>query len=601
MGRSLGKYQILEEIGRGGFATVYKALDTTLDRVVALKVLAPHLTWDTTFVARFKQEARAAANLHHPNIVIIYEVGEIEGVHYIAMEYLAGRSLSDVLDEEGALALPEVVSIVEQLASALDYTHASDLVHRDIKPSNIIVSEIGHVTLTDFGIVRAAAGTRLTATGTIMGTPEYMSPEQVMEEEVGPASDIYSLGIVCYEMLAGQAPFAGTTASVLHAQVYEEPPFLRELNPDLPEGVAAVIHRALAKDPADRFSSAGEMARALRAAMEGIAVPVVPPPTVPVRERPVEAVAIPTKAAKAPPTAPPRPVIRVRPGLPLLVGAFLLLVVLLIGGIYVLTPRPTPLTTPTREIATLVSTATTPPTHVPTLTAIPKGYEGVEVELRIIERAWLRVTVDGQEAFEGTLDAGARRTWHGRERVAMRCDNAGSVEVIVNGELLGLLGAPGQAVEKEWLAEVESTPEATLTPTIARATPTATPVPPTATRLPLTFTPTPVPPTSTPPISPTPTPVLPTPTLVPPTPTPVPPTPTPVPPTPTPVPPTPTPKPPTPTPKPPTPTPKPPTPTPESPTPTPVPPTPTPVPPTPTPVPPTPTPPPEATPTPPPP
>ena len=589
-GRSLGKYQILEEIGRGGFAAVYKALDTTLDRVVALKALAPHLTWDNTFLSRFKQEARAAASLHHPNIVIIYEVGQIEEVHYIAMEYLAGRSLSDILDEEGALPLPEVVSILEQLASALDYTHASDLIHRDIKPSNTIVSEMGHATLTDFGIVRATAGTRLTATGTIMGTPEYMSPEQVMEEEVGPASDIYSLGIVCYEMLAGEAPFTGTTAAVLHAQVYEEPPFLRELNPDLPEGVAAVTHRALAKDPADRYASAGEMARALGAATEGIAVPVVPSPTVPVRERPSEAVAIPTKAAKAPPAAPPRPVIRVKPGLPLLVGAFLLFVVLLIGGIYVLTPRPTSLTTPTREVAALVSTPTTLPTHVPTLTTMPKGYEGVEVELRIIERAWLRVTVDGQKAFEGTLDAGARRTWHGLERVAMRCDNAGGVEVIVNGELLGLLGGPGQAVEKEWLAEVGGTPGATLSPTIARATPTATPVPPTATRVPPTFTPTPVTPTPTPtpptPM-PTPTPLPPTPTPVPPTrtptitprptgtPTPIPPTPTPVPPTPTPVPPTPTPKPPTPTPKPPPPTPKPPTPTPKPPPPPPPPPPPT--------------------------
>ena len=588
-GRSLGKYQILEEIGRGGFAAVYKALDTTLDRVVALKALAPHLTWDATFVARFKQEARAAANLHHPNIVIIYEVGEAEGVLYIAMEYLAGRPLNDILAEEGALSLPQVASILDQLASALDYTHASDLVHRDIKPSNIIASEIGHVTLTDFGIVRAATDARLTATGTIMGTPEYMSPEQVMEEEVGPASDIYSLGIACYEMLAGQGPFTGTTVAVLHAQAYEEPPFLRELNPDVPEGVEAVIHRALAKDPADRYARAGEMARDLRAAMEGIAVPVVPSPAVPMRERPIEAVPIPTRAAKAPPAAPPRPVIQVKPRLPLLVGAFLLFVVLLIGGVYVFTPGPTSLTTPTREVATLVSTRTTPLTHVPTLTAMPGVYEGVEVELRIIERAWLQVTVDGQEVFEGTLDAGARRTWYGQERVAMRCDNAGGVEVVVNGELLGLLGGAGQEMEKEWLAEVEGTPEATLIPTIARATPTVTPVPPTTTLVPPTFTPTPVPPTSTP-TSPTPTatPVLPTPTPVPPThtptitpwptrtPTPVPPTPTPVPPTPTPVPPTPTPVPPTPTPVPPTPTPVPPTPTPVPPTPTTVPPTPTP-------------------------
>jgi serine/threonine protein kinase len=306
LGGSLGKYQIEDEIGRGGFATVYRALDTTLDRIVALKVLAPHLIWDTTFVERFKQEARAAANLHHPNIVIIYEVHEIEGVHYIAMEHLAGRSLSLILDEAGALSPAQTADMVEQLASALDYTHASGLVHRDIKPSNIIVSDVGHVTLTDFGIVRAATGARLTVTGTIMGTPEYMSPEQVMEEEVGPGSDVYSLGLVCYEMLAGQTPFTGTTAAVLHAQAYEVPPPLRDFASSIPDPILHVIDRALAKDPAQRFSSAGDLARAFRGATEGVNPPPRPRPEPPRRIKHPQPAKIPAQVPESAPAAPRR-------------------------------------------------------------------------------------------------------------------------------------------------------------------------------------------------------------------------------------------------------------------------------------------------------
>lgn len=478
VGRSLGKYQILEEIGRGGFATVYKALDTTLDRLVALKVLAPHLIWDTTFVARFKEEARAAASLHHPSIVIIYEVAEVEEIHYIAMEYLAGRALSTMLNEEGALSLQEVVGIIEELASALDYTHASALVHRDIKPSNVIVSDVGHATLTDFGIVRAATGSRLTATGTIMGTPEYMSPEQVMGEEVRPSSDIYSLGIVCYEMLAGRSPFSGTTASVLHAQVYEEPPFLREFNPDLPEGAAAVIHKALAKDPADRFASAGEMSRALRAAMEGIAVPVEPPAAVAVGEPPTEAVAIPTRAAEAPTAVTPRPAVRARPRIPPVAVVILFAVAFLVGGTYVATHRPAPRPTPSKGVPVVVSTPTTVPIHGLTLTP---------------------TTPPAKPTATSVLPT--------------------ATPVPPTPMLTPLTPTPTAVLPTATWTPVSATPTPTRVPA------TATPVPPTPTPVP----PTPVPPTDTPvpptPVPPTHTPVPPTP--VPPTHTPVPPTPEP--------------------------------------------------------------------------
>jgi serine/threonine protein kinase len=266
--QTLGKYKIVEEIGRGGFAAVYKAIDTTLNRTVALKVMAAPPPGDPTFLERFWREAQTAANLKHPNIVAIYEVAEVEDRHCLAMEFLPGRTLAQILHEEEALPPRRVAEITQQLASALDYAHARGFVHRDIKPSNVIVDDQGHVTLTDFGTVKPAEGAKLTAPWMSIGTPEYMSPEQISGLVVKPASDIYSLGIVCYEMLSGQVPFRGAIPHVLHAHVYDPPPPLTELVAHIPEAVAEVIHHALAKKPERRFASAREMARALTAAVE---------------------------------------------------------------------------------------------------------------------------------------------------------------------------------------------------------------------------------------------------------------------------------------------------------------------------------------------
>jgi formylglycine-generating enzyme required for sulfatase activity len=271
--QTLGKYEIIEEIGRGGFATVYKAIDTTLNRTVALKVLAAPPPGDSTFLERFWREARTAANLKHPNIVAIYEVTEIEGRYCLAMEFLPGRTLAQILQEEETLPPRRVAEITQQLASALDYAHARGLVHRDIKPSNVIVDDQGHVTLTDFGTVKPAGGTKLTAPWMSIGTPEYMSPEQIGGLVVKPSSDVYSLGIVCYEMLSGQVPFSGATPHVLHAHVYDPPPPLTELVAQIPEVVAEVIHHALSKKPEERFASVGEMAYALTAAIEAAGEP----------------------------------------------------------------------------------------------------------------------------------------------------------------------------------------------------------------------------------------------------------------------------------------------------------------------------------------
>jgi serine/threonine protein kinase len=253
----LGKYKIIEEVGRGGFAAVYKAVDTTLNRTVALKCLAPHLLWDPTFVQRFQREAEVAANLDHPNIVTIYEVSQIEGVYFIAMQFLAGRTVSQILEAEGALPVSQVRAIIEQIASALDYAHARGFVHRDVKPSNVIVADDGRATLTDFGLVKAGEGTKLSTTGVVFGTPEYMSPEQAEGEKLDARSDVYSMGVVLFEMLAGRAPFlADTTPAVMYKHVHEPPP-LDELPSDLPQGVVAVVEKALAKDPAGRFQKGG--------------------------------------------------------------------------------------------------------------------------------------------------------------------------------------------------------------------------------------------------------------------------------------------------------------------------------------------------------
>jgi len=278
IGQTLGKYRILEEIGRGGMGVVYKAHDTVLDRLVAIKVLAPHLTWDQEFVKRFLHEARSAARIEHPHIVTIYDVAQARGHHFIAMKYLEGRSLAEIIRREGPLPSERVVRILDQIAQALDYAHARRLIHRDVKPGNVIVSPHDHATLTDFGVAKALAGTQLTRSGTMLGTPSYMAPEQVKQQSVGPATDVYALGVVAYEMLGGRPPFEGDTPHVLHAHVYEEPPPLSKVNPKVSPPLGGVIHKALAKEPGKRYGSAGVFVEALEQVI-GLREPwVVPKP-----------------------------------------------------------------------------------------------------------------------------------------------------------------------------------------------------------------------------------------------------------------------------------------------------------------------------------
>lgn len=300
--RALGKYIILEEIGRGGMGAVYKARDIELDRVVAIKVLSPYLVGEPRLVQRFMREARLAANLDHPNIVTIYDIGGEGGYYYFVMKLLDGRPLKEILLQRGPLPLDEVVSIVRQLAAALDYAHGQNLIHRDVKPGNVILSSEGQAVLTDFGLAKVAENLKLTASGETIGTLEYMAPEQA-RGEVDQRSDIYSLGVMAYEMIAGRLPFQGSNqASVLYQHLHEPPPPLHQWRPEVPPEAEQAVLKAMAKDPAERYSRAGEFAQDLEHALLHGRLPVA------VRH-PVEAARIPATAAPAPlpGAAPPRP------------------------------------------------------------------------------------------------------------------------------------------------------------------------------------------------------------------------------------------------------------------------------------------------------
>lgn len=278
LGQRLGRYEIEEEIGRGGMARVYRATDTSLRRTVALKVLAPQLAVDPEFAHRFEREAVTAANLRHPNIVGIYDVGEQDGVSYIAMEYVRGRSLHAIIEERGALGLGLAVGVVEAVASALDYAHTQGAVHRDVKPQNIMIDTDGRVLLTDFGIAQPPEDDtrreRLTRTGVFMGTPEYISPEQASAERVNGRSDLYSLGIVTYEMITGAVPFSGSTLQIIVAHVQHEPPPPSSFAPELPREIDRVLARILAKQPADRFGSGAAFTSALRIVARKNLIPI---------------------------------------------------------------------------------------------------------------------------------------------------------------------------------------------------------------------------------------------------------------------------------------------------------------------------------------
>jgi serine/threonine-protein kinase len=342
-----GRYELLRHIARGGMAEVYLARDLMLDRNVALKVLFPELSTDRSFVERFRREAQAAANLNHPNIVSIFDWGEEAGTYFIVMEYLEGRTLSQLIRGEGPLLPDRAADIGADIAAALSFAHESGMIHRDVKPGNVLISSNGHVKVTDFGIARAVnSDSDLTQTGTVMGTATYFSPEQAQGHRLDQRSDVYSLGVVLYEMVVGRPPFEGDNAmAVAYKHVREPPVPPRQINPDVPQQFQNIILQAMAKNTADRYVNASELRNDLLRYGQGR--PVYAEPTMAAAPVEQSTVAAPvytdqtaamsrTQAAgvAAEPTGPP----------PRRTGAFVLLLVvmlLILGGLLYVFARET--------------------------------------------------------------------------------------------------------------------------------------------------------------------------------------------------------------------------------------------------------------------
>src|SRR5215213_4436096 len=251
-------YEVERELGRGGMAVVYKATELELLRPVALKVLPPEMSASPSMAERFRREARMAASLDHPNIIPVYRVGQTAsgGLFYIAMKFIEGRSLENILETQGALPLPVAVLILRAAAAALAFAHQNRLVHRDIKGANILIDQDGRVVVSDFGIARAGEDSGLTQTGMLMGTPYFMSPEQCAGHRVSEQSDQYSLGIVAFQMLTGTVPFrAETIPGVMQHHFFTPVPDIGQVRTDVPAGLVDVIQRALAKRPTDRYAT----------------------------------------------------------------------------------------------------------------------------------------------------------------------------------------------------------------------------------------------------------------------------------------------------------------------------------------------------------
>jgi beta-lactam-binding protein with PASTA domain/predicted Ser/Thr protein kinase len=283
-----GRYELHRRLGRGGMAEVFLARDQLLDRPVAVKVLFPEFATDPAFVERFRREATAAANLNHPNIVGVFDWGQADGTYFIVMEYVDGRTLSEILRAEGPLHPDRAADVGADVAAALGFAHRNGVVHRDVKPGNVLVTASGQVKVADFGIARAITADtddNLTQVGTVMGTATYFSPEQARGDAVDPRSDIYSLGCVLYELVVGRPPFAGDSpVAIAYKHVQESPVPPRQINTELPTAIEAIILKCLAKNPVNRYPTAEDLRADLRRFREGngiLAEPVMVPPVDP--------------------------------------------------------------------------------------------------------------------------------------------------------------------------------------------------------------------------------------------------------------------------------------------------------------------------------
>jgi serine/threonine-protein kinase len=264
-----GRYEIRQQLGAGGMGVVYRAFDRQLKEPVAIKTLKPELLGDATLLERFKQEIRLARRISHPNVVRTHDLGEADGTYFITMEFVEGTSLDELLKRRGSLPVDVTLAIGRQLCRALEVAHSQGVVHRDIKPQNLVVDAKGFLKVMDFGIARLVEGRQppgegLTAEGSIIGTPEYMAPEQLMGQAVDGRTDLYAAGVVLFECATGRRLFSGSSfATLLLKQVQDPPPDPRSIVPALPEAFATIILKALAKRPEDRWQTAGEFSQAL--------------------------------------------------------------------------------------------------------------------------------------------------------------------------------------------------------------------------------------------------------------------------------------------------------------------------------------------------
>jgi serine/threonine protein kinase len=319
IGQQLGPYELQSKLGAGGMGVVYRAVHRRLGQARAIKVLPAAYANDELFLQRFEREAKLASELRHPNIVMIFDIAEEQGVNYIVMELLDGRSLHEVIRDDGPLPVERAIAMLGQLAEALDFAHQRGVVHRDIKPGNALIGAQDHVTLVDFGIARAAEGTRLTEANSRVGTAEYMAPETISEGESGPGTDLYALGVIAYEMLTGRVPFTGVNSqTIMYAQIHTPPPAPRTIRTDLPPAIEQVLLRQLDKDRTRRYPTAQAFVRALYNARAGLAGAEPAPTAVldgpPAADTPVgpasgiaKTLPDPPRTATPPPRTPSRP------------------------------------------------------------------------------------------------------------------------------------------------------------------------------------------------------------------------------------------------------------------------------------------------------
>lgn len=421
-------YEFEKELGRGGMAVVYKATEVELRRSVAIKVLPPSQA-RRAMAERFKREARMAASLDHPSIIQIYRVGQAAGTYFFAMKYIEGRALDAIIETQGALPLPVILTVLHAAASALAYAHERGVIHRDIKGGNILVEREGRVLLSDFGIARAPDEKALTVVGSMMGTPYFMSPEACAAGEVGPQSDQYSLGILTFQMITGSVPFDSDSLMGLMQHHYFSPvPDVRHARQGLPEGLVRLLETALAKDPAGRYASTRDMVEAveaiprtpaelregeelLRELAKGSAIPRVRTASLPPVPAPkLMRITSPGEAALPagrPASGPPR---YLRP--PLLLGGVLAIVVLSFGAAQLISRgqrRPAATVTPSRrpvpQNPSPTGSQAAPPTHpaAPYVAMQPPAPTGIG-RLRVYTLpVYATIAVDGQRAGEGLL------------------------------------------------------------------------------------------------------------------------------------------------------------------------------------------------------